>query len=412
MKRAGKVRIGSALAVGALLSGTLATGALAASTDNLFFNINASDVGSYDPANPGFWNDLSTENRDGTVFGTLVYDNVNGALQFPNTGQRSDAAGINYVDMGDGFENFGAGITIEFEAHFGGSTIDNWERIFDFGNGQEQDNIWVGNYYATNEVAIELWKPSPTVQAAKGRCRTADDVNAIVANTFRKYVITLDGTRCRMYINGVEVNTVVDGPASTTLPPGTSGSFDVFRDDAANLGSPYPDLPNTVTRVNNYIGRSNWGVDITFNGAIKYVRIYTEALSPTEVADNAATYTLTYSSTGSESGSAPASRSGNGLVTLASNTGNLAKGGSNFLGWATSPNQSTAISGSYNLTADATLYPVFSSNSSSGSSSNSNGTAETALAATGADLATGLLFATCAFLMGAAALWLRRKSAG
>lgn len=331
------------------------TAVFAVSSSDLFFNLNASDTGSYNPATPGTWRDLSPYSRNGTIVGSLNYNNSTGALEFPNTGQRSDASGIKYVDMGAGFNNFGNGITIEFEAHFGSSVGDNWERIFDFGNGEAQDNIWVGNYASSDEIAIELWRPNPTTQQAAGRCKTADSVNAIQANTFKKYVITLNGSECNIYINGVQVDTEADGPAANR-------SLDNFFNNSGTLSSTYPTLPNNVTRQYNYIGRSNWGSDITFNGAIKYVRIYTAAITAQEAANNATTYTLTYSTSGSASGTAPASKTGNGLVTLDGNTGSLTKVGHTFAGWSTSANQSTGTTGSYNLTANTTLYPAFTIN--------------------------------------------------
>jgi uncharacterized repeat protein (TIGR02543 family) len=45
-------------------------------------------------------------------------------------------------------------------------------------------------------------------------------------------------------------------------------------------------------------------------------------------------------------------------VTLASNSGSLAKTGHTFAGWATSANQTTALPSLYNLASDVTLFPV------------------------------------------------------
>jgi hypothetical protein len=114
-----------------------------------------------------------------------------------------------------------------------------------------------------------------------------------------------------------------------------------------------------VTRSQNYIGRSNWLTDDAFNGAIKYVRIYTTALTAAEVETNTDTYTLTYASTGADSGSPPAAQTGNGLVTLADNTGNMVKAGHTFYGWATTAGLLTPITGAFNLTANTTLHPVW-----------------------------------------------------
>lgn len=315
-----------------MLTGTSAVFAL--STSDLYFNVNASDPGSYNLNTPGTWTDLSSANRNGTIYGSVTYNGSNGSLAFPGNANA-------YVDMGSGFNSFGTGITIEFEGHFGPTVDQGWERIFDFGNGPASNNIWVGAFGGDpNDLAIELFHGS----VSKGYCVSA--VNSLSANTFAKYTITLDGSLCRMYVNGVEVNT-------------KSGGYASLFDDSSKLGSTYTAVPTVINRTQNYIGKSNWSADPAFNGAIKYVRIYTSAITSADVSANSASYTLSYSSIGSTSGSPPASQTGNGLITLSNNSGALTKTGHTFAGWATTANQSTAISGSYNLTADTTLYPAF-----------------------------------------------------
>ena len=71
------------------------------------------------------------------------------------------------------------------------------------------------------------------------------------------------------------------------------------------------------------------------------------------------TYVITYSGNGSTSGTAPSSQTGSGTVTLATNTGTLAKTGSYFNGWNTSADGTGtqyAVSASYTLSASVTLY--------------------------------------------------------
>jgi hypothetical protein len=391
--------------VGALIAAIAGSSAVYGSASNsLFFNINASDSGSFTAANPGNWNDLSVNNRNGTILkngasgpiaGTLNYNATTGALEFPNSGQ-SQALNNAYVDLGDGFNNFGTGITIEFEGHFGASN-QAWERIFDFGNGPSNNNIWVGvlgEAYAPNALAFELWD----VGTNRGRCISPN--GALEPNVFAKYVITIDGTTCRMYKNGVQLETRV----GLCFNSGTCST--------AALGSSYNFLPNNVERTQNYIGRSNWVTDDAFNGAIKYVRIYTSALSSADVSLNSASHTLTYSTTGSGSGTAPASRVGNGVVTLDGNSGNLAKPGHTFSGWATSANQTTALPASYNLAADVTLFPVFVSNTppSQSGSSPSSSSAVTELATTGADLSFAINLALFVSALGLSLLAIRRLS--
>lgn len=120
----------------ALIVAASTSAVFAVTSSDLFFNVNASDPGSYSTSTPGTWTDLSATGRNGTIYGTLNYNSGTGALEFPgNAGS--------YVDMGSGFNNFGSGITIEFEGHFG-AINSGWERIFDFGRGEGADNIWVG----------------------------------------------------------------------------------------------------------------------------------------------------------------------------------------------------------------------------------------------------------------------------
>ena len=71
------------------------------------------------------------------------------------------------------------------------------------------------------------------------------------------------------------------------------------------------------------------------------------------------TYSITYSGNGSTSGTVPGVQSGSGTVTLATNTGTLAKTGSYFNGWNTAADgtgTAYAVSASYTLSASVTLY--------------------------------------------------------
>jgi len=78
----------------------------------------------------------------------------------------------------------------------------------------------------------------------------------------------------------------------------------------------------------------------------------------------ALSYTITYDANGHTGGSAPSSTTGYGSVTLATNTGSLARTGYTFNGWNTAANGSGthyAVGGSYNLTADVTLFAEWTS---------------------------------------------------
>jgi hypothetical protein len=130
----------------------------ATSTATLAFNVNASDSGSYSVSNPSVWNDLAG-GQSGNIIGSLTYNSGTQAMVFPGGSNSTNSLG--YVDMGSGLSNFSSGLSIEFESHFGASN-QSWERIFDFGNGAEADNIWVGvvGVGAANRLAIEIWNDS------------------------------------------------------------------------------------------------------------------------------------------------------------------------------------------------------------------------------------------------------------
>jgi hypothetical protein len=91
---------------------------------------------------------------------------------------------------------------------------------------------------------------------------------------------------------------------------------------------------------------------------------YAAANSVTQVfsvTNSVTTYTITYNGNSPDSGSTPANQTGNGSVTLASNTGSLVKSGFTFGGW-TIGGQTYAAGGSYSLTSNVTATAIWTSN--------------------------------------------------
>ena len=94
-------------------------------------------------------------------------------------------------------------------------------------------------------------------------------------------------------------------------------------------------------------------------------------------------YTITYNGNSNTGGTAPSSYTGNGNITLATNSGTLARTGYTFAGWNTAADGSGThynVSDTYNLAADVTLYAQWTSNVSSytitySGNSNTGGTA-------------------------------------
>jgi hypothetical protein len=141
-----------------------------------------------------------------------------------------------------------SGLSVSFYANMGTATL--VERVFDFGNAAQSDNIWVG-VGSFNEMAIEVFNGS----ASPGWCRSAQ--NAIVNNEWAHWTVVLDGSTCKWYKNNVL--------------------------SSSNNYSYLPQRNLTLTR--NYIGKSNW-VDPYFEGGIGDLAIYKGALSDAERLQN------------------------------------------------------------------------------------------------------------------------------
>ncbi len=96
--------------------------------------------------------------------------------------------------------------------------------------------------------------------------------------------------------------------------------------------------------------------DSTFAAANSVTQVFS-------VTNSVTTYTITYNGNSPDSGSTPANQTGNGSVTLASNTGSLVKSGFTFGGW-TIGGQTYAAGGSYSLTSNVTATAIWTANAS------------------------------------------------
>jgi hypothetical protein len=160
---------------------------------------------------------------------TMSFDGVDDYLTLP----------INNYD-------FTNGITAEFVANF--TNVGSWQRLFDFGNGPNSDNILFSRYGSSDDLAFHVYKGAVSTVLYCTNC--------IVNNKLSHYAVTLNGATAVMYVNGI-----------------------------AKTSSSFLTLPNNVSRTNNYIGRSNWN-DTYFQGQIPMVKIYNKGLSGLEINNN------------------------------------------------------------------------------------------------------------------------------
>jgi hypothetical protein len=215
----------------------------AISTNGLILHLDAGNSASYNGSAPNAWTDISGNGFNGTL--------VNGATYSANNGGFIGLDGVNdHVSFGNLATNFSNGFSTTFYANFGSAT-QGWERIFDFGTGTGANNILVARSGTTDNLAFELYNGSG---GSFGQCAAS---SAISNNTWAHYGVSIDGTNCRIYKNGLLIATVA-----------------------------YAALPTNVTRTSNFIGRSNWGVDGYFDSGIGQISMYNRAISATEVWQN------------------------------------------------------------------------------------------------------------------------------
>ena len=245
--------------------------------------LDATNASSY-PGSGTTWTDLSGNGRNGTLTGPVTYNATTKAMQFPG-----GTNGTAYVSLNANMSNFSTGMTIEFEGEFG-AVRSLWERIFDFALGVNQtaNAVWVGQFENTNELAIEIFISG----TGQGYCYTTTNGTALGAvndRSFNKWLVTIDGTspfKCRIYKNGTELSTRVTSFFGRNLSP-----------VGANANGSNYVLPTNTSRPSTFLGRSNFAADNDLEGSIRYLRLYSQALTPSEVTANA-TSTVTFDANG------------------------------------------------------------------------------------------------------------------
>jgi hypothetical protein len=119
-----------------------------------------------------------------------------------------------------------------------------WWRIFDFGNGEAIDNVVLAMFDLTHKLRANIYKSSSY--------QLIDTSLKINLNEWYFMSFVLNGTAGYIYVNGNQV-------ATGTL-----------------------NVPNNITRKNNYIGKSNWGAP-NADAIYDEFKIYQVALSSTDI---------------------------------------------------------------------------------------------------------------------------------
>lgn len=141
--------------------------------------------------------------------------------------------------------DYSSGITVEAWVHY--KSFNSWSRILDFGNGQAKNNILLANNGSNNTLSFEIYQDGkrPNTLSVKNALKTGEWIH--VAASADK-----DG-KAKLFINGLEK---------------AAGDMDI---------------PKSVNRTSNFIGRSNWSADGYFDGQLAEVRVWNKARTADEI---------------------------------------------------------------------------------------------------------------------------------
>jgi hypothetical protein len=182
--------------------------------------------------------DASGNNRNGSLLNGALpgyAGQVLRALQF-------DGNAGHVALPGSGYDNFTSGLTVALWAN--PTSTPNWARFIDFGNGAGSDNILFARNGTSSDLTFEVY-----LGGVSGGKVTA--AGALSLNVWQHLAATMDSSgRVILYKNG------------------------------APLITNFTAVPSAVTRINNYLGRSNWSQDGYYQGKLDDVRLYNRVLSP------------------------------------------------------------------------------------------------------------------------------------
>jgi hypothetical protein len=128
------------------------------------------------------------------------------------------------------------------------NSITNWARLFDFGNGSANDNVTATLFQGTtNRQQAETYIGGLSTGFA------LTNSPGLRLNQWNHYLVQFDGTTIRIYIDGVLAA-------------------------SANSG-----IPKFITRLNCWIGRSNWAADAFANASFDDFMLFNRALTTNEI---------------------------------------------------------------------------------------------------------------------------------
>ena len=128
-------------------------------------------------------------------------------------------------------------------------SIENYARVFDFGNGPLADNIYF---------SLTRGKNNPEFKIYNGSAGLGFAVSSIplVLGQWQFLAITFNGTTRIIYLNAIQVGS---NSLSYVLP--------------------------TINRTKNYIGKSNWAIDGYSSSYLDDLRFYRTSLNQSQISE-------------------------------------------------------------------------------------------------------------------------------
>ena len=153
-----------------------------------------------------------------------------------------------HVEIGDLNSDLSQGLTLSVWVKFDRDNDGNNERIIDFGNGNESDNIMLYRNGNSNDLAFTIYKESD-------KCGELIASDGIKPNEFHLYSATIDSNK----------------------------NMKIYRDEQEIASGTASCMPPNTTRTKSYIGKSNSSADAYFKGSIDEVKLFDRDLNSTQI---------------------------------------------------------------------------------------------------------------------------------
>ncbi|MBW4569795.1 MAG: LamG domain-containing protein [Tolypothrix carrinoi HA7290-LM1] len=152
-----------------------------------------------------------------------------------------------YIQLPAKSIDFSQGFTVEAWVYY--NSFKNFSRIIDFGSGSGQDNILFTNAGTTGKLALYIYRGTTS--------QSIEIADVLEIGKWVHLAATIDSSgNGKLFKNGQEIK---------------NGSVN---------------LPQTINRTQNYIGKSNWSSDAYFDGKLAEVRIWNKGRTATEIQAN------------------------------------------------------------------------------------------------------------------------------